>query len=451
MAEVVLISTYEMGRQPFGIASPAGRLRSAGATVTVQDLAVSHLEEGPIRSADLIAFYVPMHTATRLAESALSRVKALNERAHICFYGLYAPMNESHLRDLGADSVIGGEFEQPLVDLYRRVTDGTAGSVTEVSLERRAFEVPDRTGLPPLEQYAHLDLGTGETRVVGYTETTRGCKHRCRHCPVVPVYNGRFVIVQPEVVLADVRQQVAAGAEHITFGDPDFFNGPAHGMRIVRQMHDEFPTLTYDVTIKVQHLVEHGRLLEELAETGCVLVTSAIESFDDATLERLDKGHTRDDVRRMLDALRDCGVPLNATFVPFTPWTTSQGYVDFLRTVGSLGLVDGVAPIQYAIRLLIPAGSRLLELPEVAQLAGPFDKAALSHPWAHPDPLIDELQREIVRVVEGGHARNHTRRRVYRDVWHAAHRLVTGVESDPPLEEVVPPATVPFLTEPWFC
>jgi hypothetical protein len=41
---------------------------------------------------------------------------------------------------------------------------------------------------------------------------------------VVPVYNGVFRIVQRDVVLADIRQQVAMGAEHITFGDPDFFN-----------------------------------------------------------------------------------------------------------------------------------------------------------------------------------------------------------------------------------
>ena len=77
----------------------------------------------------------------------------------------------------------------------------------------------------PLEKYARLTMPDGRTRTVGYTEASRGCKHLCRHCPIVPVYDGVFRVVDRDVVLEDIRQQVAAGAQHITFGDPDFFNG----------------------------------------------------------------------------------------------------------------------------------------------------------------------------------------------------------------------------------
>ncbi len=73
----------------------------------------------------------------------------------------------------------------------------------------------------------------------------------------MPIYNGQFRIVQPDVVLADVDAQVAAGAEHITFGDPDFFNGPTHAMRVVDALHAAHPQVTYDVTIKVEHLLQH--------------------------------------------------------------------------------------------------------------------------------------------------------------------------------------------------
>ena len=102
-------------------------------------------------------------------------------------------------------------------------------------------------------------------------------------------------MVQPDVVLADIRQQVAAGAEHITFGDPDFFNGPTHAMRIVEALHREWPAVTYDATIKIEHLLKHRDLLPRLRETGCLFVTSAVESVDDAVLAKLDKGHTRAD------------------------------------------------------------------------------------------------------------------------------------------------------------
>jgi radical SAM superfamily enzyme YgiQ (UPF0313 family) len=453
LANVVLISTYEMGRQPFGLASPAAWLREAGASVTMQDLAVSHFEPESVRHADMIGIYVPMHTATRLAQTLLRRVRSLNGGAHICVYGLYAPMNESALRELGADSIVGGEFEQSLVDLFHRVIDAGAGNgerpaLPTISLERRLFKVPDRTGLPSLDAYAQLDMGNGKRRVTGYTEATRGCKHSCRHCPVVPVYQGRFVVVQPEVVLEDIRRQVAAGAEHVTFGDPDFFNGPAHAMRVVRRLHDEFPQLTYDATIKVEHLVRHADLLPELERTGCVLVTSAIESFDDTILERFDKRHSREDVEQAVDSLRSAGLALSATFVPFTPWTTLGGYARFLGTVGELELIDNIAPIQYAIRLLIPAGSLLLGLPDVE--VGPFDESALSHPWVHPDPRVDDLQRRVLDAVERGQASGRSRRELFRDVWHLTHEAAE-MPQRPPGGGAPVPATIPFLTEPWFC
>src|SRR5438105_8174017 len=127
MINIVLISTYELGRQPFGLASPAAWLKEAGASVTCQDLAVQQLEEEGVADADLVAFYVPMHTATRIAVNVVERVKQLNAHAHLCFYGLYAPVNESFLRKLGADSILGGEFEEGLVALAKRLSQEQEG------------------------------------------------------------------------------------------------------------------------------------------------------------------------------------------------------------------------------------------------------------------------------------------------------------------------------------
>src|SRR5688572_20107406 len=148
---VVLISTYELGHQPFGLASPAAWLREAGARVTCLDLAVERLDEPAIAAADLVAFYVPMHTATRLAASFAERVKRINPNAHLCFYGLYAPVNEEYLRGLGADTILGGEFEEGLVALVERLSandthpsPSPSGTQPEpaISLTRQRFLVP---------------------------------------------------------------------------------------------------------------------------------------------------------------------------------------------------------------------------------------------------------------------------------------------------------------------
>lgn len=450
--KVVLLSTYELGRQPFGLASPAAWLRTAGATVTLQDLAVTRFEPESVRDADLVGVHVPMHTATRLAEPLLARVRQVNPRAHLCVFGLYAPMNEAHLRSLGADTILGAEFETGLVEVYRRLT-GQDERTDVAPATRRPFLTPDRTGLPSLDQYARLALPSGGTRVVGYTEATRGCKHLCRHCPIVPVYNGRFTVVPEQVVFDDVRLQVDAGAQHITFGDPDFFNGPAHATRIVRRLHDAFPALSYDVTIKVEHLARHARLLPVLRETGCVLITTAVESFDDAVLDKLDKRHTRSEFEHVVELTRALDLAFNPTFVAFTPWTTVDGYRRFLAELARLELVDNVSPVQYAIRLLLPAGSKLLELPEVAALAGAFDDGALCYPWRHPDPAVDRLQRDVQELVTSGQRAGRCRRELFRVVGDAADAAggdpltAVGASRYQPRH----PVTIPYLTEPWYC
>jgi radical SAM superfamily enzyme YgiQ (UPF0313 family) len=397
-----------------------------------------------------------MHTATRIAVHVVERVKALNPQAHLCFYGLYAPMNAAYLRRLGAHTILGGEFEAGLVRLVHRLQAGqaqpTAPSEPLVSLERQQFLVPDRQELPPLDRYAHLLLGPDERRVVGYTEASRGCKHLCRHCPIVPVYEGRFRIVQPDVVLQDIRQQVAAGAEHITFGDPDFFNGIGHAMPLVQTLHQEFPHLTYDVTIKIEHLLHHAQHLPTLRDTGCVLVTSAVEAIQDYILERLDKGHTCQDFLDALALCRRVGLHLNPTFVAFTPWTTLEGYMELLTLLAKQCLIEHVSPIQLAMRLLIPAGSKLLELPDIHSVIGAFDDTALTYRWQHPDVRVDRLCDEALKLVQSGEAEDAGRREIFTRLWAAVHKAADL--SIPPLPEPVaapPRGPIPYLSEPWYC
>ena len=456
---VLLISTYELGRQPFGLASPAAWLREAGATVKCLDLSIEPFSDDAVREANLVAFYIPMHMATRMAVEGIERVRRVNPGVHLCFYGLYASENASYLSSLGVDTVMGGEFESGLVQLVEQMSSHENGNSSQstspvplVSMDRQQFLVPDRSGLPDLSAYAHLVTGEGRHLNVGYVEASRGCKHLCRHCPIVPVYGGRFRIVQRDVVLADIRQQVAAGAEHITFGDPDFFNGIGHAIPLVTALHDEFPDLSYDVTIKVEHLLNHSEHLSTLAETGCLFVTSAVESFDEGILHKFEKHHTKEDFETVLGLCRDVGLELVPTFVAFTPWITMEGYRSFLSEIARLELVDHVSPIQYAIRLLIPPGSRLLELPEVQDLTDDLDEAKFAYMWRNPDDQVDVLQSDLETLVQESTSLEASRRDIFRSIWKRAHRDITdsnGVVSPPQLSP--PRSPVPYLTEAWYC
>jgi radical SAM superfamily enzyme YgiQ (UPF0313 family) len=453
--KVVLISTYELGRQPFGLASPAAWLRESGAEVTCVDLSRQPLLDAPVRAADLIAFYVPMHTATRLGVAFLPAIREMNPRARLCFYGLYAPVNEPYLRSLGVEFVFGGEFEEALAYLVANPASKN-GKRPSISLARQKFRVPDRRGLAPPEKYVRLLMPNGESRVTGYTEASRGCKHLCRHCPIVPVYNGIFRIVDRETVLEDIRRQVAAGAQHITFGDPDFFNGIGHAIPLVEALHREFPRLTYDVTIKIEHLLKHGDCLPKLRDTGCLFVTTAVESVDDAVLEKLAKNHTRADFLRVAALFHEIGLTLAPTFVAFTPWTTLGSYRELLEMIRKQNLMENVPPIQLAIRLIIPAGSRLLELQDIRQIIEPFNEEKLAYPWRHRDTRVDALCDELQQIVHSGEKMRLSRVRIFERIEEAvcgAAGRGAGDEAsrDPGMPVLGSRATIPYLNEPWYC
>jgi radical SAM superfamily enzyme YgiQ (UPF0313 family) len=492
MSSALLISTYEMGRQPFGVASAAAWLSAGGWQVRSIDAAKEKLTVDRLGGADLIAFHLPMHTATRLAGPVIAAARRANPGASIAAFGLYAPLNDHWLRSLGVDAVFGGEFEESLASWAGevRVAPGTqpqrsqgaraaqspaqgterepersghpdqnrpvaanattsaGAAVPRIRLPRIHFLVPDRSTLPPLTQYATLQMPDGSRRTVGYTEASRGCRHLCRHCPVVPIYEGQFRVVPAEVVLADVAAQVAAGAAHITFGDPDFFNGPTHAMRIVHALHEAHPALSYDVTIKVEHLLERRDLVPALAATGCAFVTSAVESIDDEVLAIFDKGHTREDFVEAVGLCRRAGVTMMPTFVAFHPWLTLRSYVELLDIIESLELIDHVAPIQLAIRLLVPEGSRLITTPEMRPHLGRFDPVTLTYRWSHPDARVDALHDEVMKIV--GTRLTADRRAVFDVVSALAHERA-GIARRHASHPARARATVPYLNEPWYC
>ena len=440
---VLLVSTYDLGRQPFGLASPAAWLRNAGVEVDCADTSREKLSDQRIASAGLVAFYLPMHTATRLASPLIDRVKRVNPAARLAAYGLYAPINQGWLRDKGIAHVLGPEGEEELRELAMGSEPGDAATHGVESRRHRGL-TPQRAGLLPLANYAQLQMPDGSMRIVGSTDATRGCKHLCRHCPIVPVYKGRFHAIPADAVLADIRQQVAAGAQHVSFGDPDFLNGPTHASRIVERVAVEFPELTYDVTIKIEHILKHASLLPVLARTGCLFITSAVESIDDEVLRHLAKGHTRADFVAAVHLCREIGIPLAPTFVAFTPWTTLEGYKQLLETLEQLDLIEQVAPIQLAIRLLITNNSPLLELPDIQAVITEFDPASLTWPWTHPDSRVDALQRQVMRRV-GINPRGPR-----AETFAAIRDLFEGTESGRHLTPS-PQRAVPILSENWYC
>ena len=446
---ILLLSCYELGHQPLGIAWPKAFLERAGFAPDSLDLAVEPWDDAKIRRAKLVAIAVPMHTALRLGVRAAERIRRTNPDCRIVFHGLYASLNAEYLLAGAADYVFGGEFEESFVDLVKQLMCGEPPRTTyDARRTRLKFPLPSRDSLPPLTSYVKLRRN-GTEIPTGYVEASRGCLHHCLHCPIPPVYNGRFFVVPQDVVLADIRRLVAAGARHITFGDPDFLNGPVHARKLVRALHAEFPSVTYDFTAKIEHLLRHRALLPELAQTGCAFVVSAVESLSDVVLANLEKGHTRADALAAFDIMREAGLTLRPSFMPFTPWETLDGYLELLDYVDCADLVDQVDPVQLTIRLLIPPGSALLTRPHIKPFLGALDPAAFSYRWTHPDQRMETLHADVSALVAdaAGEDPAATIARLHTLAAQRAGRAYTGGVHLPPPERPIPAR----LTEPWFC
>ena len=450
---VLLISCYELGHRPAGLTRPLRALEAAGFAPDVIDIAVEPLDVEKVKRARFIGISVPMHTALRLGVHLTQRIRQIKSDVFISMYGLYAELNADYLLSHGVDFCLsssvtpqpplsGGQAKDTstqLVELVQSVV-----KKEQVKGQAAGFHAAK---LPPLEVYAQFE-DNDETRSVGYTETTHGCKHLCTHCPIPPVYKGRFFAVNRETVLDEIQKQVAEGATHITFGDPDFLNGPLHGLRILRAMHETYPNLTFDFTTKIEHILKHGEYFSEFAELGCRFVISAVEALSESVLTILEKHHTRADVEVAIDIVHGAGIALRPTWVPFTPWTTLDDYLDILQFVDTHRLVYHVDPVQYAVRLLIPPGSYLLNRPETKALSLTLDETSFSYTWAHPDARMDELHKTVSTFVENDARTGVDALETFYRIWTLAADMQGQA---PPKRRKETHLPAPRITEAWFC
>jgi radical SAM superfamily enzyme YgiQ (UPF0313 family) len=469
---IVLVSCYELGHPPLGIAWPAAFLERAGFRPVSIDLATDSLDLQRFSRARLVAISTPMHTALAIGVRAASELRAKLPGVCIVFMGLYAVLNQELLRQRLADHILGGELEEDLVRIAEGLArDGLAkpgGASHEHassaegppvpaagSIRKLDFLAPSRAQLPELDRYARLVVGD-ESRLAGAVESTRGCKHLCRHCPIPPVYHGRFFVVPEHVVLQDVGTLVRAGARHVTFADADFLNAPGHAKKVARALHHAHPELTFDFTAKIEHLIRAGELLEDLARHGCIFVVSAVESLSDRVLEILDKGHTRGDVERALAMLDGAGIALRPSLLPFTPWSTLDDYFELLAFIAERDLVEYVDPVQLSVRLLVPPGSLLECRPEMTPHLRALARESFSWTWAHPDPRMDALAGTVAAIVEKAADDGEDPRETFESVYRAAIAVAGGRTEtlDFRRDRSVHRAResdVPRLSEPWFC
>lgn len=447
---VLVLSLYDLGRPPLEALALAEQIRRAGQTdyqVDVVDLAVESWPTDFVAAADVVVLPVPMHTAARMAVEASARIRSGGSGARIACFGLYA-----HLAGGGLDEAVDASFGPQHV---HAVFEWLALQPTRVSVPFRASDVPfdsssSSVNVSP-DRYAHLAIGI-ERRVAGALSASSGCLHRCTHCPVPVAFDGRIKLASVDSVLASARLQIDGGAEHLSFVDPDFLNAPSHARRVVHALRRAHPTVTFDCTVKVEHILRHSEIWPEFAAAGCLFVVSALESVDDEVLRILDKGHTAAQGERAVDVLRSAGIEIRPSLLPFTPWTTVQGVAELFAFAERCDLIDSIDPVQFSIRLLVPQGSLLARHAAMLPYRGAYDLAAMTYRWISAHPGVDALQVRLAAIADDGASGGEPPRQTY-----ARMRAVVAEALGP--DQTILAASIgygatearPKMTEPWFC
>lgn len=442
---VLAISTYELGHQPLVL----GRLASAFEALEIEyallDNSVANLTfntkedfmVGDNSTPTHLIISVPMHTATQLGRKIAERARTIfGSTITIVATGLYANVAKATPELF--------DFAIPTGDVTKIIKVLGIEIPEHVQLKQL---IPNRTSLPDITNYAHL-INNDEASLVGYAETTTGCAHSCLHCPVPTVHNGKFKAIPAEVVLHHIDELYNEGAKHITFGDPDFLNGPSHALKIVREMHRRHPDLTFDATIKVEHVLEYPHIWQEMRDLGLQFIVSAFEHSSDLILSKLAKGHTKADMIASLQILRAHDIEVRPSLLPFTPWTDRESIIDLIEFIFDYELLESVDPVQFAIRLLIPLNSLLLADPDLKM--GPWNSEQLSFEWHNIDPQIDALQIDLSELAQQAEIKELSPQFAFAQIRNLIYDHFDLVPEPRSIAESNKCAK-PRLSESWFC
>lgn len=450
---VLVLSLYDLGRPPIEAFAIAEHVRrSAGNDPTwsaeVVDVSVENWPTERVSAADVVVLSVPMHTASRMAVEASARIRSEGSGAVIVGLGLYA-----HLAGSALDNAVTASFGPNELNAFARWL------TQQKTTESLALPFPGSPSVAPamsfvsLDRYSQLAVGD-DRRIAGALYASTGCLHRCTHCPVPVAFNGRIRLPAIDSVLADADAQIAAGALHMSFADPDFLNAPSHARRVIRALRERHPSVTFDCTVKVEHILRHSTVWPELAAAGCLFVVSALESVDNEVLKILDKGHTAAEGEQAVHVLRSAGIEIRPSLLPFTPWTTIRGIAELFAFAERCDLLDSIDPVQYSIRLLVPQGSLLATHPALLPYRGDYDDAAMTYRWTAADAAVDALQIHLAAIADAGATQDQPPRQTYARMRSAVADALGPREAQTVFTERIRFGSTearPRMTEPWFC
>ncbi|MGX7829112.1 arsinothricin biosynthesis radical SAM protein ArsL [Actinokineospora sp. 24-640] len=393
--KALVVSPFEAEMQPLVSACAAAALRDAGAEVSAWDAHVFPRPE-PVGRFDLVLIGVGQYEGLERGLALAKRLRAEDKATYVVTFGQYAQMNSGEFTAV-CDGVLFDEPEKVADALVAAAAGSIELSAVPALLGRHGlnpkppnrrmkWSLPARELFPSIVHYGshHTPFG-----LMGNIEATRGCHHKCTYCSVFGAYDGGVAPIDIEPVVADALQLAEEGVRHFCFIDAEFFNSRKLGLEVVERVTAEVGPCTFEMTTRVDHILDYTAELERLVELGLRRVTSALEFPSDRILRIFDKGIDMVDTRRAITEAARIGFEINPTFIPFTPWTGYDELLTFEDFLVETGLSKTTHPTALQTRLLLFKGSPLLGSPWMDGIET-VDRGFYVE-WKHPDPRVEAL------------------------------------------------------------
>lgn len=391
----LVVSAFEAEMQPVAAACAAAALCEQELDVAGWDAHMSP-DSAPDGEHDLALVSVQQFEGLERGIALVERLRAEGRARRIVAFGQYAQMNAAEFLKV-ADGVLMDEPElvaEALAECAagRLPIQKIPGVLTKTGMAPRgprrriAVRAPARSLFPSLAHYPahHTPFG-----MMGNIEASRGCHHKCTYCSVYGAYDGGVAPYQADAVVEDARALAEEGVRHFTFIDAEFFNSRKLGIEVVERIVREVPGATFEMTTRIDHILDYTEELTRLVSLGLRRVTSALEFPSDRLLRIFDKGIDVADMRRAIAEAGRLGFELNPTFIPFTPWVTFDDLLTFEDFLVETDLAKITDPTVLQTRLLLFKGSPLLASPWIEDV-DTVDRGFWLD-WTHPDRRVDEL------------------------------------------------------------
>lgn len=353
---------------------------------------------------------------TAVYKQTISIAKALKQAGYKVFIGGVHPtfMPYTTLKDSGADFVIAGEGELPLLKICQNnfnhkniqgvydieslkddetQINGLPVIKAETVMDLDTIPMPDWQQLPPASypHSPHAVIARGNP--IGILMTSRGCPSRCTFCSSNNFYKG---IRQRSVanVMEEVKYQVEVlGVNELQFTDDNLTLKKDYIIELCNALIKNNINVPWSTPNGVRADRVDEEILDLMKKSGCYLIDFGIESANNQILKNIRKGETIEQIDKSIVLAHKAGMITQGNFIfglPGETRETMQETIDY--AVNSKLDRAGF----FALRLL--PGSDLSK-----KMKGKYeldcDHSFISKPDWLPDNLTeDEILRTIQKV-----------------------------------------------------